>query len=131
MKRIVDFFDTLEDKIRHRLSKRPILYAIVASVGTVLLWRGIWMTADVYNVSGPVSAIVGAVILLLTGVFVSGFIGNRVLLTGMRKEKKLAEMTKEEVEEEMSSEKKAFGKIQDQLERIENDVLAMKKKEKE
>jgi len=123
-KRIISFFDRAEDKIRGKLSERPILYAIMASVGTVLLWRGIWHTADVTPIiqNGLVSIVVGILILLLTGVFVSSFIGNSVILTGLRKEKKLTEKTRAEVERDIEIEKAAFGDIRKTLAHIEKEI---------
>lgn len=126
IKRIISFFDVLEDKVRGNLSEKPIVYAVIASVGTVLLWRGIWMTADIYNLSGPASILVGLLILLVTGLFVSGFIGNRIILTGMRKEKKLTEKTKDEIEEDMMMEKQVFHDIQKTLGHIEEEIKEIK-----
>ncbi len=125
-KHLINFFDNLEDKIRIFLSSKPILYAAIASVGTVLLWRGVWLTADSFSISGPISIIAGAIILLLCGLFVSGFIGNRILLTGMRKEKKLAEKTIDEIEADFDSEKKMFQGIKKSLAHIEQEVESLK-----
>jgi hypothetical protein len=44
--------------------------------------------------------IVGGIILLLTGVFVPSFVGNEILISGLRGEKKLAEKTEAEVRAE-------------------------------
>ena len=69
--------------MRSRLSKYPVLYATVGAVGLVLLWRGVWMVADslsvfdknpfdkAYFMDGVVSIIASAVILLVSGLFVS------------------------------------------------------------
>ncbi|MBU2082030.1 hypothetical protein KKH14_01235, partial [Patescibacteria group bacterium] len=43
------FFDKLEDKVRSRLSRRPILYAFLSGIGTVLFFRGVWMIADEFS----------------------------------------------------------------------------------
>lgn len=128
IKRITVFFDKLEDKVRSFLSGWPIFYAILASLGTVLLWRGIWHTADHLQIGDLLSIGLGILILLITGVFVSAFIGNRLLLTGMRKEKKLTEKTKKEIENDLNSETEILESINDSLKHLERSVNSIKKK---
>ena len=94
MIKIIQFFDKLEDKIRGKLSHYPILYAIIGGVGVVLFWRGVWHIADDLNVGSVVSLIIGTVFLLMTGVFVSAFIGSRLIISGLSGEKKLTEKAK-------------------------------------
>lgn len=119
---IVRFFDKLEDRIRGFLSHWPILYGMIAGAGIVLFWRGVWHTADMivyiyanwvpgYGVDltntlwwdGPLSIVVGTVILLLCGVFVSEFIGKEIIISGLRGEKKLTEKTERELKTEVSA----------------------------
>lgn len=123
VKNIYDFFDKLEDRVRGLLSHCPILYALLAGAGVVIFWRGVWHSYD-YAMEryftegevastvnygglpwwdGPVSLAIGSIILLLTGVFVSSFIGNEIIITGLRGEKKTVEKTEEELEEESSA----------------------------
>jgi|SRR3989344_3717651 len=117
---IYRFFDKLEDKVRGSLSHYPIIYALIGGVGVVLFWRGVWHTTDYFmmlsnsanydqssiNLSdaiwwdGPVSFLIGTVLLLLTGLFVSDFIGNEIIITGLGGEKKLSEKTEKEVKNE-------------------------------
>jgi hypothetical protein len=123
---IVHFFDKLEDKIRAHLSRTPIIYAFIGGVGVILFWRGVWHIADVFEGDGGVfSLILGALILLLTGAFVSSLIGNRVILTGLLGEKKLAEKTKEELKSEgseLESIKNSLVKMEAKLNTIEHDL---------
>jgi len=124
LKRIVLFFDHLEDWFRKQLSKYPIFYAFVGGVGVVLFWRGVWHTADEYSfLTGPVSLVIGSIILLMTGIFVSAFIGSRILLTGLRGEKKLTEKSREEID----LEEQELKNIQKTVERIEKEVEEIKK----
>ncbi len=117
MKKIVKFFDKLEDKIRGKLSHYPIFYAIIGGIGVVLFWRGVWHLADDINVGSVISIIIGAVILLMTGVFVSAFIGSRLIISGLVGEKKLTEKEECEIEtEEM------------QLKDLQNTVNKLEKK---
>lgn len=116
-KRIASFFDKLEDSTRFRLSRHPVLYALVGAVGIVLVWKGVWETAEyIPALSGPASFVLGMAILLVTGLLVSFFIGDSIILSGFRREKKLAEKTEREVRSEM-----------DLLEKIAGDVAEIKK----
>ena len=123
-KKIFYFFDKLEDKTRARLSRAPVLYALLGSVGIILFWRGIWHLADDVNLSSAISTIIGVVILLITGVFVSTFIGNRLIISGLSGEKKLAEKTEGEIETEEAQ----IKKLQSTVERIEKEVNKIESK---
>ncbi len=113
------FFDKLEDIVRGRLSHKPILYAIIGGIGIVLFWRGVWHTADYLMLlltsnlglsttdlsdeiwwDGPLSLVAGSFLLLISGLFVSSFIGNEIIMSGLRGEKKLSEKTEDEVKTE-------------------------------
>ncbi len=115
LKKLEKFFDKLEDKTRGKLSRTPIFYAFLGGVGVVLFWRGVWHIADDINMSSVVSIILGSVILLITGVFVSAFIGNRLIISGLIGEKKLAEKEASEIETEEAQ----LENLQDTLTRLE------------
>ena len=103
-KKVVRFFDTLEDHVRAALSHYPIAYALVGGVGIVLFWKGVWETAEyVPALYGPASVLLGIIILLTSGLLVSFFIGDNIIISGFRQEKKLVEKTEEEVLKEESS----------------------------
>jgi hypothetical protein len=113
---ITRFFDKLEDKVRVRLSHRSVLYAFIGGATQVIFWRGIWHTSDFIMTGNwylseargfwgwvfyePVSLVWSTAILLLTGLFVSGFIGERIIISGLKKEKKVTDRTEEEVQKE-------------------------------
>lgn len=106
---MIKFFDKLEDHIREHLSIYPITYSIIGGVGVVLFWRGVWETADIlmkinpvfgWFFYAPIQVIISTLILLLTGLMVSTFIGDRIILSGLRHEKKMEEKTEEIVKEE-------------------------------
>jgi hypothetical protein len=125
MKKIVRFFDKLEDKIRGRLSHHPIFYALVGGIGVVLFWRGVWHTADDVGLGSIASLVAGSVILLLIGVFVSAFVGNRLIISGLIGEKKLEEKVEEEIETEDNKLKNlqgALNRIEKKLEHIDEEV---------
>lgn len=117
------FFDRLEDKVRTRLSHRPILYAFVGGIGVVLFWKGVWETAEAFKVlHGPLSIVLGVVIMLLTGLFVSFFIGDSIILSGYRHQKKLVEKTEEEVARDVD----INTAMKRQLDRIEKEISEVK-----
>jgi len=125
IRKVVNFFDKLEDRVRGHLSKFPILYTIIGGVGVVLFWRGVWHTADMLQAKGgwlgwlfyePVNLLIVIGILLITGLFVSYFIGDTILISGLKGQKKTAEKTEREVQEEEA-----------QLEQIKNAVKEIKK----
>ncbi len=98
------FFDKLEDKVRARLSRRPILYAFIAGIGTVLFFRGVWMIADTLDfLTGPVTLIISLLILLVTGSFVSHFVSDQIIMSGLKQEKKLIDKTEAEIRSEMAT----------------------------
>ncbi len=138
-KHILDFFDKLEDKTRAKLSHFPIFYALIGGIGVVLFWRGVWHTTDfltmwlldkaeftLFNiVDGPLSFIVGTIVLLMTGVYVSAFIGNRLIITGLSGEKKLTEKTKEEIETEedkINRMQKTLNRMEQKIEEIDSEI---------
>jgi len=130
-KKIIDFFDKLEDKIRGHLSKFPILYTLIGGVAIVLFWRGVWHTADILQAQGgwlgwlfyePTNMIIVTIILLASGLFVSYFIGDTILISGMKGEKKIAEKTEKEVKEE----EQKLSDIQDSVREIEKDIDKIK-----
>jgi len=106
---IVNFFDKLEDKVRVRLSHRSIFYAFIGGIAHVIFWRGVWHTSDIIQAKGgfwgwlfyePITIIWASVVLLLSGLFVATFIGERVIISGLKKEKKVTDRTEEEIEKE-------------------------------
>lgn len=133
MSDFVKFFDRLEDRARAQLSRVPILYAIIGGIFVVLFWRAVWLSADLLAEQGGwlailfspgVSLVVSVLVLLLIGLFVSFFIANRVILTGLKHEKKLAEKTEKEIVEE----EKEITELHEHIAHIEKrlDELAQK-----
>ncbi len=114
---IVKFFDKLEDKVRRKLSHYPIIYAFIGGIGVVLFWRGVWHTADDINIASVSSLIIGSIILLMTGIFVSAFVGNRLIISGLIGEKKLTEKEQSEIETE-----------EIQIKNLQNTLVRLEKK---
>lgn len=127
MTQMTKFFDKLEDLIREHLSRRPITYSIIGGVGVVLFWRAVWETADMlaglnpalaFLFYPPIQLLLSTILLLLTGLMVSVFIGDRIILSGLRHEKKLEEKTEELVEEEVIT----LVEIQQSIKKLEKEV---------
>ena len=104
-----NFISITENKITIFLSHRPKLYALVVGIGIILFWRGVWHSVDYvftyfnyYNGpssiddvlspwwDAPLSFMVGSMLLYFSGAFISSFIGNEIILAGLRGEKQLA-----------------------------------------
>lgn len=125
------FGDHLEDKARSKLSHVPLLYALFGGIGIVLFWRGVWYSADAmmgYFVvtsgnlpdthfsqmpwwDGPLSLLIGSTLLLTIGLFVTSFIGESIIISGLKNEKKLTEKTEVELRMESENLKKMYRKI--------------------
>lgn len=132
-KKIVEYFDKLEDKVRIRLSHRSIIYAFIGGTGTVLIWRAVWHSADILMAKGgiwgfifyePITLIWSAVILLMTGLFVSNLIGERVIISGLKKEKKATDRTEIEIDKE----EEKLNELKDQVSKISKDLQDIKSK---
>jgi hypothetical protein len=131
-KNVINFFDKFEDKVRGRLSHHPILYTFVGGIAIVLFWRGVWHTADMLQDQGgllgwifyePNNLVIVTVILLASGLFVSYFIGDTVLISGMSGEKKLAEKTEKEIKAEGVELKEIQTTIKEMEKSIGADIL--------
>ena len=130
-KKIYYFFDKLEDKVREHLSKYPIVYTFIGGVAMILFWRGVWHTADILQAKGgwlefifyePNNMIIMTIILLMTGLFVSYFIGDTIIMSGLRRQKKTTEKTQREVEEEegeLKGVRSAIKEIKKEVDEIE------------
>lgn len=101
--KIFRFFDKLEDYLRHTLSRMPLVYTLVGGVAIVLFWKGVWETAEWFPfLYGPFAIIISVIILLSIGLFVSFFIGDQIIISGLKGEKKLIEKTEDEIRLETS-----------------------------
>jgi hypothetical protein len=107
--KVIHYLDRLEDRIRGRLSRYPIIYTLIGGIAIVVFWRGVWITTDqlasllppsFYWLDGILSVTASVLVLLATGLFVSFFINDQIILSGVKREKKLAERTETEVREE-------------------------------
>lgn len=124
MKTLSKFFDRLEDSFRRFLSRYPLIYAFVGGVAVVSFWRGVWETSDLLGVSPQASLVFGLLVLMSIGTLVTEFLGNRIILSGLRGEKKLEEKTLDEIEQE----ERFLSTIEDRVENIERMISELLKK---
>lgn len=124
---IVRFFDRLEDIIRSWLSRRPILYGLIAGIGAVLFFRGIWILFDEMNVGSVASIILSLIILLASGVFVSHFVGDQLVLSGLKREKKIIDKTEDEVRAELAT----LRDIKEDLKEIREEIHEIRHEEEQ
>jgi len=143
MKKLVRFFDRLEDKVRSRLSHRSIIYAFIGGATHVLFWRGIWHTSDFIMTGNwhlseargfwgwvfyePISLVWSTTVLLLTGLFVASFIGERIIISGLKQEKKATDKTEDEIKKEDNKIDVLFIKIDQLSKNIEEIKNSLKK----
>ncbi len=130
-KKIYNFFDKLEDVVRGHLSQYPIVYTIIGGVAVVLFWRGVWHTADILQSQGgwlgaifyePTNLIIVTIVLLMIGLFVSYFVGDTILISGIKKQKKVTDKT----EKEVKGEEQELIKIQSTIKEMKKEVDEMK-----
>ena len=120
IRKVFNFLDSLEDKIRARLSRAPILYAVIGAVGIILMWKGVEETAGYFPLLyGPASFILGVLILLMSGLLVSFFIGDSIIISGFKREKKLADKNEKEI---LQAEKTQTAEILAKLDHLDADI---------
>ncbi len=125
IKQAINAFTKVEDKVRGKLSHYPILYAFIGGVGIVLFWRGVWHLADDVSLSSGLSLIFGVMILLFTGIFVTEFIGNKLIVSGLVGEKKLEEKEVDEIETEevqIRNLQNTLSRLEKKLDHIDEDL---------
>jgi hypothetical protein len=135
MKRFINFFDHVEDRVRSSLSKYPILYGIIGGITVVVFWRSVWVTTDeivsffperLHFLNGPVTFLLSTAILLATGLFVSFFVTDRVLLSGIKHEEKNVL----KVEKEMKQERQILTVLSQKIDKIEHTVEDIRDQQK-
>ena len=122
IKEITKFFNHLGIKIRHQLSHWPVVYALIGSIGVILIWRGVWMIADDFGMSGLFSMLLGVFISISTGLFVSFFVGDKIIISGIKQEKRIDEKTEDEIKKEeitLVEIKKDLKEIKEDIEDLE------------
>jgi hypothetical protein len=129
----------LIERLRNHLSHHPKLYAFIVGLGVVFFWRGAWISIDMIHTQiisyasphnllipawwdGPLSLLIGIIILDITGAFVPNFIGNELILSGLRSEetanRKIKKLEISEIEV-ISDVKEELSDLSKKLEKVE------------
>jgi hypothetical protein len=95
------------------------------------IMTGNWHLSESRNFWGwmfyePVSLVWATIILLITGLFVSGFIGERIIISGLKKEKKATDKTEEEIgkeENKINIVNVKLDFLMDQIKEIKNELV--------
>ncbi|OHA90831.1 MAG: hypothetical protein A3F53_00200 [Candidatus Zambryskibacteria bacterium RIFCSPHIGHO2_12_FULL_48_10] len=124
MRKILRFFDRFEDKVRGALSHFPMFYAFLGGVAVVSFWRGVWETSDLLGITPQASLVFGTLIMMSVGILVTEFLGNRIIITGLRGDKKLEEKTLKEIEDE----EMFLSNLKTKVDRIEKMLIELSKK---
>ncbi|MEI6042710.1 MAG: hypothetical protein WCQ00_04065 [bacterium] len=120
-------FGRTEDFTIGYLAKHPFWYSFFGGVAVVLFWRGVWETADMLATRtdalrwffyGPNQVIVSTVALILMGLMVSIFVGDRIIISGLRHEKKVEDRTEEIVSEEIIT----LKHIRDEIRALKSEI---------
>ncbi len=123
--KIFSFFDRLEDKTRQALSHHPVPYALIGGASIVLFWRAVWELADLAPHVHPGWWLLGSVaIMLMTGTFVSFFIGENIIISGLKSSKRIDQKTEEELRQEDKDIQHLYGLVHE----IRNDIKEIKSK---
>lgn len=134
IKGIYHIFDKLEDHIRGTLSHHPFVYTFIGGTGLILFYRGIWHIADTLEKTGGWNAVIfsplgsmilGAIIMLSSGLFVSMFIGDSIIMSGIKHDKKIIEKTEDELEEEKTEIEKTLSiitELKDEIRQLEKEA---------
>lgn len=126
-KKFVRFFDRLEDRVRSGLSHHPVIYAFIAGFAVVVFWRGVWLTMDYFEFMTPVVSIVlSTAVMLATGTFISFFIGESILMSGLKEEKRIDQKTEQELIEEEIRLKRIISEI-DEIKKLVEEISLVKK----
>ncbi len=122
--KISRFFDKFEDSIRFYLSRHPIIYALIAGTAIVLFWRSVWEIADYFSVSPWYSLGLSILLMLSTGTFISFFIGEGIIISGLKEEKRIDQKT----EKEIAKEEADIKKISLELKKISKQIKLLEEK---
>ncbi len=88
------------------------------------------MIADQFEfLTGPISLVISVVVLLITGLFVSFFIGDSIIISGLRGDKKRVERVKSQLESEIKTETITLRQVKDQLDHMEKDLHELKRED--
>ncbi len=125
-KRFTNSLIRFKNHLKASQVKHPVVYTILGGTAIVLLWKGIWDTADAIPfLDGPVLIIISLSVLLISGLFFSFFAGERNLISNIKTEERLTK----ETEKEVRIEKETLEEVKKKLEHIDKDLHSQNRSE--
>lgn len=100
MKYFTSLFLNIESKARAAFERFPFVHAFLAGVGIILVWRGVWETADYLGLMPLASIAIGVVLLVAIGLYLQTLVGNTIIIKEVAKDKAMTAKTEREVKEE-------------------------------
>lgn len=104
MRSITKTLLSVENRARRYFQRFPFIQALLAGIGVIIFWRGIWEWLDLSGVTPLLSVIIGALILGSVGVFVQTFIGNTIIIREVKQEEKIEQEAMKKIAGEESRE---------------------------
>ncbi|OGI83889.1 hypothetical protein A2903_00935 [Candidatus Nomurabacteria bacterium RIFCSPLOWO2_01_FULL_33_17] len=92
-----NIFLHIEDRARKYFEQFPFTHALLAGIGVILFWRGVWEIADINRLSPIASVIIGIILLGGIGLFVHTFVGNAIIIKSIKHEIDIEKENKAEV----------------------------------
>jgi hypothetical protein len=118
MKNITKSLLRSEASARKFFEQYPFLQALLAGIGVIIFWRGIWEWLDDINVSPFSSIIIGAVILLGVGAFLQTFIGNTIIIKNVEQEERSEKKVLKEISIEEKTEEVTLSELSKKIDTL-------------
>jgi hypothetical protein len=97
---------------------------VISGIGIVMFYRGLWLVLDEYPFfTGWVTLVIATMLLMLSGVFVSQFVSNHVILSGIKRDKKMVE----KVGEQLKTDTELTQEVLERVKRIEEKLQSLTK----
>ena len=109
----------IEESARKYFEQFPFVQALLAGVGVIIFWRGIWEWLDISQVSPFTSIVLGALILGGVGVFMQTFIGNTIIIREVQQEEKLEKHVQGHIHDDQVTLESVSKKIDELARKIE------------
>ena len=100
MQYFTNLFLNIETRARKAFERIPFIHAFLAGVGIILVWRGVWETADHISLMPLASVAIGVVLLVAIGLYLQTLVGNTIIIKEVAKDKAMTAKTEREVKEE-------------------------------
>jgi hypothetical protein len=97
---VTTIFLKIEERARTFFARLPFIHAFLAGVGIILVWRGVWETADRLGIMPLASIAIGVVLLVAIGLYLQTLVGNTIIINEVKKDKEMTRRTEREIKVE-------------------------------